>query len=411
MNAPAAPSEEARLQALGQYRILDTPLEADFDDLVKLAAEICQTPISLVSLVDRDRQWFKGRYGLDIAETPRRLSFCSHAIQKPQETMVVPDAAKDPRFADNELVTAGPKMRFYAGVPLGTPEGHALGTLCVIDRKPRNLSPSQKEALQILSRQVLTQLELRRRLAEVGRMAAVLQENNKELEGFSHAVSHDLRAPLRASVGYSEVLLRQLTGKAEDDTMHLLRQILQSGKRADQMLDDFTKLLRLRQQSLRVVPLDMPELVQGVVDELHSLSPSARVHIGPLPPAIADRGLLRQVWVNLLSNALKFSRGQASPTIDIAAREEPERTVYSVKDNGPGFDMRQADNLWTPFHRLHGHQFEGTGLGLSIVQRIIHRHGGAVWAEAKPGQGATFYFALPKADRTAAFPENYAASA
>lgn len=396
MNTHVTPSEEARLHALREYQILDTPREGDFDDLVKLAAEICQTPISLVSLVDRDRQWFKGRYGLNIAETPRRLSFCSHAIQKPQETMVVPDAAKDPRFTDNELVTGDLNLRFYAGVPLVTPEGHALGTLCVIDRKPRDLSPGQKEALRILSRQVLTQLELRRRLGELSRMAAILEESNTELEGFSHAVSHDLRAPLRASVGYSELLVDRLNGKVDDDTMRLLRHIVQSGKRAGQLLEDFTKLLRVGQQSLSLVQVDMQGLVQRVVEDLKPTSPNARVQIGSLPRAIADRGLIQQVWVNLLSNALKFSQGQRSATVEIAARKEPERLVYFVKDDGPGFDMRKAPDLWIPFHRLHGKEFEGTGLGLSIVRRIVHRHGGEVWASAIPAQGATFYFSLPK---------------
>jgi GAF domain-containing protein len=136
----SAQKEEARLEALRRYRILDTPQENDFDDIVRLAAAICQTPISLVSLVDRDRQWFKGRHGLDIAETPRRMSFCSHSIQKPDETTIVPDTLQDERFADNELVTDGPRIRFYAGAPLVTPEGHALGTLCVIDKKPRQLT-------------------------------------------------------------------------------------------------------------------------------------------------------------------------------------------------------------------------------------------------------------------------------
>lgn len=167
MEAPLPENEKERLDVLRQYRILDTPEEHDFDDLVRLAAQICQTPISLVSLVDRDRQWFKGRFGLDISETPRRISFCAHAILQAPQTMVVPDATLDPRFADNELVREGPRIRAYASAPLVSPEGHALGTLCVIDTQPREFTTEQREALRILGRQVLTQLELRRRLAQL----------------------------------------------------------------------------------------------------------------------------------------------------------------------------------------------------------------------------------------------------
>lgn len=189
MNAPVPSNEAARLATLNHYRILDTARESDFDDLVKLAAQICETPISLVSLVDKDRQWFKGRYGLEISETPRKLSFCAHTILHAPQTMTVTDASKDPRFSDNELVTNSPGIRAYAAAPLVTPEGHALGTLCVIDTRPREFTPAQKEALQILSRQVQAQLELRRALGELAsrhaseqsRMEKVVAERTAEL--------------------------------------------------------------------------------------------------------------------------------------------------------------------------------------------------------------------------------------
>ncbi|HWH71009.1 MAG TPA: PAS domain S-box protein, partial [Candidatus Sulfotelmatobacter sp.] len=151
--------------------ILDTPQESDFDELVRLAAQICQTPIALVSLVDQDRQWFKGRYGLELSETPRRLSFCAHSILQAPAMMEVPNALQDKRFADNELVTGPLGIRFYAAAPLVSREGQALGTLCVIDTRPRQLNAEQKEALRVLGRQVMVQLELRRSVAELGQAA------------------------------------------------------------------------------------------------------------------------------------------------------------------------------------------------------------------------------------------------
>ena len=393
---PVNLKEEERIAALRQYRVLDTPQESDFDDLVRLAAQICQTPISLVSLVDRDRQWFKGRYGLDIAQTPRSLSFCSHAIQIPQSPMVVPDATKDPRFRNNELVTGDLKLRFYAGVPLVTPEGHALGTLCVIDRQPRDLSPKQKEALQVLSRQVLNQLELRRRLAELNQVTTDLKETNLELEGFVHAISHDLRAPLRAVSGFAELLTRTEEIHRDAAAAGLLHQITMNSRRATELLEDFFKLLRLRNQRLQVAPVDMGRLALEIAEELRARSPSVEFIIGQLPSVQGDLGLLRQVWINLLENALKFSREQTHPVICVGGEERTDRVSFAVSDNGAGFDMSEAESLWTPFHRLHGQKFEGTGLGLSIVRRIIQRHGGEAWAEGKPGEGATFHFTLPR---------------
>ena len=158
--------ETARLAALRQYRILDTEPERAFDDLALLASHICETPIALITLVDADRQWFKARTGIAETETPRAISFCAHAIRQ-HGLFIIQDARKDERFRDNPFVTGGPHVRFYAGAPLVTPEGHALGTLCVIDSVPRTLTAAQREALDALRRQVQAQLELRRNLHEL----------------------------------------------------------------------------------------------------------------------------------------------------------------------------------------------------------------------------------------------------
>ena len=173
LRPPLLPDEPERLAALERYEILDTPAEQAFDDLTLLASHVCETPIALVSLVDTDRQWFKSRVGLEIAETPRDVAFCAHAIAE-TGTMVIPDALADERFAGHPLVVGDPQIRFYAGAPLRVSDGHALGTLCVIDRVPHQLSDAQQRALEALSRQVAAQLELRRQLAEVKRMRGLL---------------------------------------------------------------------------------------------------------------------------------------------------------------------------------------------------------------------------------------------
>src|SRR5215472_14829716 len=159
-------NEKARLQALRRYKILDTDPENAFDDLTILASHICQTPVALISLIDSDRQWFKSRVGIRVSETPREVSFCAVAIQQ-TDLFIVPDATKDPRFSSNPLVVSDPKIRFYAGAPFTTSDGHPLGTLCVVDTVPRQLTLSQENALLALSRQVQAQFELRKNLIEL----------------------------------------------------------------------------------------------------------------------------------------------------------------------------------------------------------------------------------------------------
>src|SRR5262245_3655836 len=159
-------NEKARVQALNKYKILDTDPEKAFDDLTILAAHICQTPVALISLIDSDRQWFKSKVGIDVTETPREVSFCAVAIQQPS-LFIVPDATKDPRFSTNPFVVSDPKVRFYAGAPFTSSDGHPLGTLCVVDLVPRQLTPSQENALLALSRQVQAQFELRKNLIDL----------------------------------------------------------------------------------------------------------------------------------------------------------------------------------------------------------------------------------------------------
>ena len=164
---PIPPNETTRLKVLWQYEVLDTVPEEVFNDLTDLAAQICEAPIALISLVDENRQWFKSKVGLSVSETSRDVSFCAYAITQP-DLFIVQDATLNPHFANSPLVKADPKIRFYAGAPLITPDGYALGTLCVIDRVPRDLRPHQRKALRILARHVVSQLELRRRSKELG---------------------------------------------------------------------------------------------------------------------------------------------------------------------------------------------------------------------------------------------------
>lgn len=220
--APFPRDEEARLQDLIRYEVLDTPPEESFDEVTRLAAKICGTPIALVSLVDANRQWFKSRVGLDAAQTPRDMAFCAHAVTQ-SDLLVVPDALADERFADNPLVTSEPHIRFYAGTPLITPSGHVVGTLCVIDRTPRQLSPDQIEALQVLGRQVVQLLELRQR-RKPGE-AVVGQEGGPSFRPFytKIAVGFGIAAIIVFLVGWASYLSLDAFRSAAQQTVHTHR--------------------------------------------------------------------------------------------------------------------------------------------------------------------------------------------
>jgi len=181
MKAPIPRTDKKRLKVLWQYDVLDTVPEEVFDDLTELAARICEAPIALITLVDEKRQWFKSRVGITVKETSRDISFCAHAISQ-SDLFIVTDATRDKRFSHNPLVTADPKIRFYSGAPLVTPDGHALGTLCVIDKVARELTDDQKQALRVLARHVMTQLELRRHANELAKAHEHRDEIKKELE-------------------------------------------------------------------------------------------------------------------------------------------------------------------------------------------------------------------------------------
>ncbi|VVB84695.1 Methanogenesis regulatory histidine kinase FilI [uncultured archaeon] len=224
-----------------------------------------------------------------------------------------------------------------------------------------------------------------------------LETANKELEAFSYSVSHDLRAPLRAIDGFSRVILEDYTEKVDDEGKRYLNIIRDNTQKMGQLIDDLLTLSRLGRKQMEISEIDMGKLAKEVFDELKAAAPERTVQldINTLPPAHGDRSMIRQVFVNLLSNAIKFTRPKEKAVIEIGEKIEGNEHAYYVKDNGVGFDMQYINKLFGVFQRLHSaEEFEGTGVGLAIVQRIIHRHGGKVWAEGKLNEGAVFYFTL-----------------
>jgi signal transduction histidine kinase len=224
-----------------------------------------------------------------------------------------------------------------------------------------------------------------------------LETVNKELEAFTYTVSHDLRAPLRAVNGYAEMLNEDYGSILDQEGKRIIATISESAAKMGTLIDELLAFSQLGRKELKKTAVDMKALADGVVDELrHSLKHTAQIHVKALPMVRADYGLIHQVMMNLVSNAVKYTSKKSHPTVEIASEAGDGEVVISVRDNGAGFDMRYADKLFGVFQRLHSQEeFEGSGVGLAIVHRIVARHGGRVWAEAKVDQGATFYFTLP----------------
>jgi len=238
-----------------------------------------------------------------------------------------------------------------------------------------------------------------RHLVVTGRDMTELRQRTEELEGFTYSVSHDMRAPVRAIDGFTRILIEEYSKDLDDEGRRLLAIVRQNTEKMGELIDGLLALSRLGREKIQFTDVDMSQLAANAFEEQKAAAGKERkmeFKLAELPPAYGDKRLITQVFQNLLANAIKFTRKTATTSIDVCAYTAAGENVYYVRDNGVGFDMGHAQKLFGTFQRLHGaDEFEGSGIGLATVQRIIARHGGRVWAEAKPNDGATFYFSLP----------------
>jgi signal transduction histidine kinase len=311
------------------------------------------------------------------------------------EAQVIDVRALAPGREVDALLASG--VRWYMAVPM-IAGGELIGALSFGGERAKfdteQVNIAQEVATQLAIATVQTRL-LERVRGQAAELEAKVRERTAELESFSYSVSHDLRAPLRAIDGYARMLEEDYAGRLDDEARRLLGVVRGNAIRMGQLIDDLLTFSRLGRQEAVSALVDMTQLARQAADELRGERP---VQALPLPAVKGDRALLKQVWLNLIGNALKYSAKTPQARVEIGAREEARDNVYWVRDNGVGFDMRYAGKLFGVFQRLHrSEEFEGTGVGLAIVQRIVARHGGRVWAEAKPGEGACFWFSLPRA--------------
>jgi len=288
----------------------------------------------------------------------------------------------------------------YEGLPLETAGGRRVEVEFVSNVYEENGVNVIQCNIRDISERARAEKEVRRLNAELEQR---VHERTAELEAFSYSVSHDLRAPLRAIDGYSQILIEEYDERLDEEGRRVLRVVRSEAQRMSRLIDELLAFSRVGRQALEPCETDMHSLVETTYKEAMAIEPGRKIamQIGALPTAAGEPGMLRQVWANLLGNAVKFTRHAETALIQFGATQENGETIYFVRDNGAGFDMKHADMLFGIFRRLHGDkEFEGTGVGLAFVKRIIQRHGGRVWAEGAVNQGATFYFALPYRSRT-----------
>jgi signal transduction histidine kinase len=404
-------SERLRiLAAIDQAVIAEQPADAIAGAVIRPLRELLDVPRAIVNrfdLASGSVEW--------VAAAGRRRTHVGPGVRYSLALMgdVQALVRGEPQRIDVHALPASPEVdallasgvRWYMAVPM-IAGGELIGAISfggeTRDFRPEQINIAREVAAQLAIATVQTRLLERVKAhaaeleAKVRSRTAELEAANRELESFSYSVSHDLRAPLRAIDGYARMLGEDYASRLDAEAQRLVGVVRSSARRMGQLIDDLLAFSRLGRQEPARARLDMSALAREVVDELRS--GSATIEVAPLPPAQADRALLRQVWTNLIGNALKYSAKKAEVRVEIGAREEAGENVYWVRDNGAGFDMRYADKLFGVFQRLHrAEEFEGTGVGLAIVQRIVARHGGRTWAEGTPGEGACFYFSLPKA--------------
>ncbi|RYZ21592.1 MAG: hybrid sensor histidine kinase/response regulator [Chitinophagaceae bacterium] len=410
ISAPLPANELQRLEDLYSFSILDTAAERDFDELVELASMICGTPMSTVTLVDKGRQWFKARMGIDAPETPRSDAFCAHAILQ-NNLLLVEDALEDERFHDNPLVTGAPHIRFYAGAPIVSQNGFTIGTVCVLDENPRRLDAGQQEALGKLARQASLLLELRKKNMQLKRIAReqlqlkqLAEIASKTHKQFLSTMSHEIRTPLNGIIGMTNLLLSE---GPRPDQLEYLNSLRFAGDHLLNVVNDILDYNKITGANLTFESIDfnLAQLVQEI-GRSHAVNARNKgllleVNVEASVPewVNGDPARLTQVLHNLVGNAVKFTEKgsvQLRVALESGAGHQPA-IHFAVKDTGIGIDQDKLEKVFEEFGQAHAginRQFGGTGLGLAISKKLLELQGSEIFVKSTPGTGSCFYFTL-----------------
>ena len=392
-------NENERLQSLESYSILDTLPESDFDNLTSIASVICNIPISLITLLDKERQWFKSHHGLTINETPIEHAFCAHAINQSDTPFIVTDARKDVRFHDNPLVTGDPNVVFYAGVPLTNTDGFSLGTLCVIDNKPNQLDQIQLNALKALADQVMNLLELRKNKLQLEQAILELEESNYELERFAYIAAHDLKSPLNNISSLSNLFMEDYGTSINEEAQSIIEYIQSSSNQLKSLIDgmlDYSKSTKIIKNVKSEINL---QKLKENITALFSFENKCIITIkSNLDYINANKTAMEQILINLVSNAIKYNDKEITQ-IELVFSQSKTQYEVSFKDNGPGISTKHHKKIFQLFETLTDKDRfgkPGNGIGLATVKKLVESLGGKIHLESELGKGATFIFTIDK---------------
>lgn len=399
--APLPANEAERLAALQRYRIIDSEFESIYQDVAGIAATICGTPIALVSLVDSDRQWFKAKVGFSQNESSRDIAFCAHAILQ-EEVFEVSDALADVRFADNPLVTSDPSIRFYAGAPLVTPDGYALGTLCTIDREPRKLSDDQRDALKVLAKQICSLMELRLANLKLEEQATHLKSLNDNQNRLFKVISHDLKSPFQGLLSITEMLDSSLEAFSQEQVHNYLRLLRNSTGATYSLLENLLQWAMLEAGSMTFNPVSIVLQKQchtaiGVLkSSLARKKQSLEINVPEDLVGYGDLKMFQAIIRNLVANASKFT--PVGGRIVVNAGDDGRHLHISVEDNGVGMSEKKRLQL------LQGENYastegteneDGTGLGFHLVRQFVMQNNGRLEIRILATGGTRVSFTWP----------------
>lgn len=388
------PQEATRLSTLLDHELLDTGFEEVFEELTELASTICGTPIALVSLIDSDRQWFKSRHGLDASETPRDYAFCAHAILQ-DDVFIVEDALKDERFYDNPIVAGEPRVIFYAGAVIRARNDMPLGTLCIIDHKPREFTQEQSRVLKVLARQVESQIELRQRNIHLARMNATKKDTMA-------IVAHDLKGAFSSVFGFSRLLAKKMQDKKLESEMQAMGLRLTSC--ASEVVKLLDELLRWSESEMDSVKAEMSDYdpaisVKSCLDLFAETAQMKDISFkSTLPEGLTvftNQVITTTILRNFISNALKYS--YKGGTIEIGADRAPHETVLYVRDFGKGMPVEVREVLFkAPQSSEPGTDNEtGLGIGLSLCRSMALSQQSRVWVDSGVTDGSKMCLSIP----------------
>lgn len=389
--------EEKRLKDLYSFQILDTEPEKAFDELTDLAAYICDSKMALVSLIERNRQFFKSKKGVDLCETPRNISFCSHAIKHQEDVFIVTDATKDERFKDNPLVTSKPYIRFYAGVPLVSKSGNALGTLCVLDDKPSQISASQISALKKLAAQVCRILENRKQTRYLKESRTQIEEQSKLIKEIVFTIAHDLKSPMSSMKSLLEYLRDDYKNELDDKAQLYIDYAIESNEKVLKLIKDTLEFAKTGVNGEENVNIDINSCIKDILilNSTEIIAHNIQVDYIDLPEIISKEMPVNIVFRNLINNAIKYRHPERDLKIEITCEDVDNYWQFSIADNGIGIAQKNYNHIFKLFRRLHNDS-NGIGMGLALCKKIILSLGGKIWVESEEEVGSTFKFTIPK---------------